>query len=126
MIEQRSEPRTRTHLFGRIVYGRDRSVCDCLVSDLSGGARLSLAYTSGIPEEFELHIPSRGLVCQVFVAWRLRREFGVKFLSVSARAVGSARSRWSFPVDAQRSPAWKAPAVSVRRGSTVGDLPYYT
>src|SRR5215218_11454782 len=87
MIEQRSEPRTRTHLFGRIVFGPNRSVCDCLVSDLSsGGARLSLAYTPGIPEEFELHIPSRGLVCQVFVTWRLRRAFGVKFLSVSARA----------------------------------------
>jgi hypothetical protein len=66
MIEQRSEPRTRTHLFGRIVFGRDRSVCDCLVYDLSsGGALLSLAYTSGIPEEFELHIPSRGLVDQI-------------------------------------------------------------
>ncbi len=26
MIEQRSEPRTHTHLFGRIVFGRDRSV----------------------------------------------------------------------------------------------------
>ena len=50
MIEKRSEPRTRTHLFGRIVFGPDRSVCDCLVSDLSsGGARLSLAYTPGNP-----------------------------------------------------------------------------
>src|SRR5215213_11376441 len=73
MIEKRSEPRTRTHLFGRIVFGPNRSVCDCLVNDLSSrGARLSLAYTPGIPEEFNLHIPSRGLVCQVFVTWRLR------------------------------------------------------
>jgi hypothetical protein len=76
------------------------------VSDLSsGGARLSLAYTPGIPEEFELHIPSRGVVCQVFVTWRLRREFGVKFLSLSARAVGSAQRRSSFPAEAQRSAA---------------------
>ena len=66
MIEQRSEPRARTHLFGRIVFGSDRSVRDCLVHDLSsGGARLSLAYSHGIPEEFELHMPSRGQVCQV-------------------------------------------------------------
>jgi hypothetical protein len=106
MIEKRSEPRTRAHLFGRIVFGRDRSVCDCLVSDLSPrGARLSLAYTPGIPEEFELHIPSRGVVCQVFVTWRLRREFGVKFLSLSARAVGSAQRRSSSPAEAQRSAA---------------------
>ena len=104
MIEQRSEPRTRTHLFGRIVFGPDRSVCGCLVSDLSsGGARLSLAYTPGIPEEFELHIPSRGLVCQVFVTWRVRRAFGVKFLSVSARAIGSAGRRSSLPAEAQLS-----------------------
>src|SRR3954468_18038346 len=97
MIEQRSEPRTRTHLFRRIVFGPDRSVCDCLVNDLSlRGARLSLAYTPGIPEEFELHIPSRGLVCQVFVTSRVRRAFGVKFLSVSARAIGSARRRWAL------------------------------
>jgi hypothetical protein len=59
MVEKRSAPRARTHLFGRIVFGPDRSICDCLVSDLSsGGARLSLAHTPGIPEEFELHIPS--------------------------------------------------------------------
>jgi len=97
MIEKRSAPRARTHLFGRIVFGPDRSICDCLVSDLSsGGARLSLAHTPGIPEEFELHIPSRGQVCQVFLKWRLRHQFGVKFLSVSARAVGSARCRWAL------------------------------
>ena len=48
MIEQRSEPRARTHLFGRIVFGSDRSVRDCLVHDLSsGGARLSLAFSHG-------------------------------------------------------------------------------
>ena len=94
MIEKRSAPRARTHLFGRIVFGPDRSVCDCLVSDISsGGARLSLANSRGIPEEFELHIPSRG---QVFLKWRLRHHFGVKFLSMSARAVGSARRRWAL------------------------------
>ena len=57
---------------------------------------MTLAYTPGIPEEFELHIPSRGLVCQVFVTSRVRRAFGVKFLSVSARAIGSARRRWAL------------------------------
>ena len=104
MIEQRSEPRARTHLFGRIVFGSDRSVCDCLVHDLSsGGARLSLAFSHGIPDQFELHMPSRGQVCRVFVKWRLRREFGVKFLAVSARAIGSARRPSSFPHEAQRS-----------------------
>jgi hypothetical protein len=39
----------------------------------------------------------------VFVTWRLRRAFGVKFLSVSARAIGSAGRRSSLPAEAQRS-----------------------
>ena len=73
----------------------------CVISPWAG---LAVApYSPGIPEEFDPHIPSRGQVCQVFVKWRVRRDFGVKFLAVSARAIGSARRRSSFPAEAQRS-----------------------
>jgi hypothetical protein len=100
MIEQRSAPRSKTHLFGRIVFGPDRAVCDCLVSDLaSGGARLYLVNAASMPNEFELHIPSRGQVCHVILNWRQRYHVGVKFISVAARAIGSARRRWKLPSD---------------------------
>jgi hypothetical protein len=100
MNEQRSAARSKTHLFGRIVFGPDRAVCDCLVRDLSsGGARLYLVNAVSMPNEFELHIPSRGQVCHVFLKWRQRYQVGVKFISVAARAVGSARRRWAFRAD---------------------------
>ena len=44
-------------------------------------------------------MPTRGQVYRVFVKWRLRRGFGVKFLAVSARAIGSARRPSSFPAE---------------------------
>jgi hypothetical protein len=81
MQERRKIARTTTLLAGTIVFGRGRSA-DCVVRDLStAGARISCsaATAAELPEEFELHLPSRGRAHRVKARWRVDRELGVSF-----------------------------------------------
>lgn len=81
MQERRKLARTATLLAGTVTFGRGRTA-DCMVRDLSAaGARISCsAATAGeLPEEFELHLPSRGRAHRVKVRWRVDRELGVSF-----------------------------------------------
>ncbi|HEX8167889.1 MAG TPA: PilZ domain-containing protein [Beijerinckiaceae bacterium] len=83
MDERRESRRRKTLLAGKIVFGADRITMDCSIRDLSmGGARLSFADPVGLPNEFELQLPSRGTVFRAEVRWRRGREVGVKFRAV--------------------------------------------
>jgi hypothetical protein len=83
MDERRESRRQKTLLAGKIIFGANRFAMDCSIRDLSaGGARLSFADPLGIPDEFELQLPSRGTVFRAEVRWRRRREVGVKFRAV--------------------------------------------
>jgi hypothetical protein len=84
--ERRITQRQKTLLAGKIVYGANRFAADCAVRDLSaGGARLSFADASGIPDSFELHLPSRGTAFRVEVRWRKGRQIGIKFRAALQR-----------------------------------------
>jgi hypothetical protein len=84
--ERRTTQRQKTLLADKVIYGANRFAADCAVRDLSaGGARLSLADHSGIPDSFELHLPARGTGFRVEVRWRKGRQIGVKFRAVLRR-----------------------------------------
>jgi hypothetical protein len=84
--ERRIAQRQRTLLAGRVVYGANRFAADCAVRDLSaGGARLSFADPSEIPDSFELYLPSRGTAFRVEVRWRRGRQIGIKFRATLQR-----------------------------------------
>lgn len=79
MQERRKTVRTKILLAGMVSYGGGRTA-DCAVRDLSpSGARVSCSVAHELPEEFELHLPSRGRAHRVKVHWRVDRELGVSF-----------------------------------------------
>jgi PilZ domain len=85
--ERRTAQRQKTLLAGKAIFGANRFVMDCPVRDLStGGAKLSFADPTGIPDIFELHLPSRGTVFRAEVRWRKGRQIGVKFRAVLRQA----------------------------------------
>jgi hypothetical protein len=78
---RRSSTRRRTILKGRVVFNSRSSVFDCTVRDLSDtGARLSFTEVFAIPQEFELEIPSKGVLRPVRVMWSQGTNHGVQFI----------------------------------------------
>jgi hypothetical protein len=81
MEEKRCELRERRLKSGKIEYNNRQSVMDCNIRDVSPhGARLKIANTLGLPDEFQLSIPS---VCEkrwARRAWTRYDEMGVQFL----------------------------------------------
>ena len=76
----RRSPRERTLLPAKIYFNNKQSVFDCIVKDISsGGARLKLVSTLGVPDNFLLFIPSveKRFHCQV--VWNNIGEIGVSF-----------------------------------------------
>src|SRR5215213_1541740 len=58
MRENRTTPRLRSLLKGKIVYNNRLSTMDCIVRDISsGGARLALTHQNVLPDKFELYVP---------------------------------------------------------------------
>jgi hypothetical protein len=79
MQERRKTIRVKTLLAGTVSYGGGLTA-DCAVRDLSpSGARVSCSVANELPDEFELHLPSRGRAHRVKVRWRVDRDLGVSF-----------------------------------------------
>jgi hypothetical protein len=77
---RRSSTRRRTILKGRVVLNSRASVFDCTVRDLSDtGAQLIFTEVFVIPQEFELEIPSKGLLRPVRVMWSRGKNHGIQF-----------------------------------------------
>jgi PilZ domain len=88
MQERRASPRQKTLLAGKIVYNNGQVVLDCMVRDMSengSGARLTFGDLAVVPEEFELHITSKGSIYRAQVKWRKLREIGVVIEKVAAK-----------------------------------------
>jgi hypothetical protein len=77
-MDRRFVPRRPVSVLGHVLT-RTRSVF-CRVLDLSdGGARLRSAQAETIPNQFNLHVPSKGLTRTGAVQWRRGGQLGVKF-----------------------------------------------
>ncbi len=80
--EQRDKRRNRTYLGGKIVTNFNGSVIDCLVRNKSEtGCQVIVEHQDGIPETFELKIPTTGERFQCSIAWRRKDKMGLKFES---------------------------------------------
>ena len=80
--DNRSEPRRRTLKGGKIIFNNNQCVLNCTIRDLSkAGCRLSVPGQTGLPTEFELHLPSSDDKYQCQIIWRKSFEVGVKFKS---------------------------------------------
>lgn len=78
--DQRDNRRNRTFLGGKIVTNFKGSVIDCLVRNKSEtGCQVIVENQNGIPEEFELKIPTTGERYQCVIAWRRQEKIGLKF-----------------------------------------------
>ena len=78
MVEKRTVPRRRVLKAGKIEFGG--SVIDCTVRNLSKvGAALDVPTPVGIPDQFDLVIPSDALRFSCRVLWRQRIRIGVRF-----------------------------------------------
>lgn len=82
---RRTSPRTRTFLKGRAIFNNRMSTMDCVVRNVSStGAKLQLAESVTLPEQFELDIPQKGETVRVRLRWRRGDEVGVSFATPMA------------------------------------------
>jgi hypothetical protein len=85
MIENRTTPRLRSLLKGKIIYNNRLSTVDCVVRDISGtGARLALSHHTTLPDRFELYVPLKEKTYAAAVRWRGDEDFGVMFVDGSS------------------------------------------
>jgi hypothetical protein len=80
MEERRKAPRRRVLKIGKIVYADGLRVIDCTIRDLSkDGARLLIANTIGVPDNFFLYEQTAGMIYPASIVWRQPTMIGVKF-----------------------------------------------
>lgn len=81
MEERRSSKRWHTVLKAQATTGAEPSPLEFTVRDLSDtGARIYLADASGLPREFTLEIPTRGLRVPARIVWSRGANHGLMFL----------------------------------------------
>jgi hypothetical protein len=82
--DRRSSKRRRTVLKGRVVFNNRASVLDCTVRDLSDtGAQITLADVSTLPLDFELDIPSKGVLVLARVMWSRGKNHGIRIVQAA-------------------------------------------
>jgi PilZ domain len=81
---RRSSKRRRTVLTGKVLFNDRTSVFDCTVRNLSdAGAQITLADVSTLPLDFELEIPSKGMVAPARVMWSRGKNHGIRFVQAA-------------------------------------------
>ena len=79
---RRREPRRRSLLVGKLVFGVHDLTADCAIRNLTaGGAKVQTSVAASLPGELWLIIVHRGLAHRARLAWRRDQEVGLKFLS---------------------------------------------
>lgn len=79
--ENRAVERVRTILAARLLFDAGNITIDCQVKDLSpAGARIVLAGSIPVPNDFALDVPKRSLKARCRVVWRNADQMGVAFL----------------------------------------------
>lgn len=97
MAEARAGERARTYLRAQIRCNRISTTTDCVVRNMSVlGAQLECDISAGVPDEFTLHIPARGVERRAKVMWREKRSLGIRFEDPPPEAGERARSRESL------------------------------
>ena len=87
MAEARHSDRARALLGAQIHLNNRTSTVECQVRNISAkGAKLVVADTISVPEEFELNIPQKGRVYFARVIWRTAKETGIEFCDPAGSA----------------------------------------
>ncbi len=77
---RRREPRPRTLLSGKLVFGLHSLTADCAIRNLSsGGAKLQTSLAASLPREVWLIVIKRNLAYRCRLAWRRGEEVGLRF-----------------------------------------------
>ena len=80
MPERRLNARQRSFMQGRIFFNQRRSSKDCVIRDFGlNGARLEFTDTVGVPDKFEVYVPSKEQYFQAHVAWRKGNGLGISW-----------------------------------------------
>lgn len=78
--ERRKHHRKRMLQAGKIVYGKDALLIDCMIRDRTdNGARLKVADSKDVPEQIRLFIAGENTITNSKVIWRSEREIGIEF-----------------------------------------------
>jgi hypothetical protein len=89
MPEARRSDRARALLGARIILNNHQSTIECQVRNISAtGAKLVIANSISVPDEFEIQIPQKGRAFNAQVVWRTARETGVRFVPHPDDAIG--------------------------------------
>lgn len=92
--ERRKMPRQRTLLGGTVRELNKLSTWSCTVRNINdNGARLEIANTSWLPNQFDLEIASRDMRQPVRVIWRTMNQVGVVFRPEDRRLGVQTRER---------------------------------
>lgn len=84
MAVERTAPRTRTLLRGRIEFNSGMSTLDCAIRDLSDtGARLELGDSVAMPGVFRLYIPKYERWYDAETRWHRGVFVGIEFVSAN-------------------------------------------
>lgn len=93
MSEQKSMPRGRTLLAGKIISNYGQSSIDCIVRQISDvGAVIEVESALGIPEHFHLLIPGEGQPQPCKRAWQSDKQVGLVFEAAEAAREEAARN----------------------------------
>ncbi len=96
MDDKRKVPRRRVLKEGKIVYADGLRVLDCTIRDISeNGARLLIANTIGLPDEFHLFEKSSGLLYPATIVWRQANAIGVQFEGPASSIHDAANKRFA-------------------------------
>jgi hypothetical protein len=79
---RRLEPRVRTFLGGKLIFGAHDLTADCTVRNLTArGAKVQTVMASTLSRELWLVVVKQGVAYRATVAWRRDDEVGLKFTS---------------------------------------------
>ena len=85
MVERRKSGRSRVLKSAKLVLGRS-AIIDCVVRNLTNkGARLQIANTVDLPEDFEMTFDGGYSIRPCRLVWRTVTETGVEFFTLSPK-----------------------------------------
>ena len=77
---RRIEPRQRTFLGGKLVFGPQDLTADCTIRNLSGhGAKIQCSLTPNLPPDLWVVVVKQAIAHRATIAWRRGEEFGARF-----------------------------------------------
>ncbi len=94
MSEQKSAPRGRTFLAGKVISNYGQSSIDCIVRRISDvGAVIEVESVLGVPEHFHLLIPGEGEPQPCKRSWQSDKQIGLVFETEEMAREEAARNR---------------------------------